>query len=578
MVSPFKSRMIWIVWLVFWPTTLFLVYQYSGFTLTGREFDLISFVVLMSIVAFFPIVVNETPIFFIHGISLVVFLYFGLFTEILLTTIAVFVLIGKVRVRKNDLYRIPLNLLMFSTISIIGALVFYALGGKNGEISLVIASNMIPIVGYALAVFISNQLILYVISTKVIGRKERFFDKGLLWESMTSLFVLPVGLVLYIMYTEIGAAAIYYVGLPFVSLSIILTLYYSSQRINNYLQKASEIGHLLSGRLEVSEVLDTMVAKLSELLPLDYLYVYDVEGDKELHLMRFFDSNEKKDRPNVFLQKFEGISGKVWGHREGVLYRNRKEWAHLTSGQIPSSVESIISILIERDHQPIGVLTVASNKKRAYEKFQYMILDILGNHLAVALENAKHYEETKNKSERCPLTKLYNYRYFEDRLIESFSLIDKNSQNHNMSLILLDLDHFKLVNDTYGHQSGNEILCEVANRLTNIIGDKGIVARYGGEEFVILLPKVNREHCLHIAENIRRKIANHPFLVHEHILDDPNDVYVTVTASIGIATYPEDCEDAMDLVRHADRAMYLGAKRRGRNKVASYATLSEAAE
>lgn len=578
MVSPFKSKMIWITWLVFWPTALFFVYQYSGFSVTGRGFDLISFAVLMSIVAFFPIVVNDTPIFFIHGISLVVFLSFGLFTEIILTTIAVFVLIGKVRVRKHDLHRIPLNLLMFLTISIIGALVFYALGGKNGDISLVVPSNMIPIVGYALSVFISNQLILFVISTKVMGRKERFFNKGLLWEFMTSLFVLPVGLVLYIMYTEIGAAAIYYVGLPFVSLSIILTLYYSSQRINTYLQKTSEIGHLLSGRLEVSEVLDTMVNKLSELLPLDYLYVYDVVDDKELRLMRFFDPNEEKDLPKVYLQKYEGISGKVWGNKEGILYRSRKEWAHLTSGQIPSTVESIISIIIERDHQPIGVLTVASNKKRAYEKYQYMILDILGNHLAVALENAKHYEETKNKSERCSLTKLYNYRYFEDRLLESFSALQESKSESNMSLILLDLDHFKIVNDTYGHQSGNEILCEVANRLTNIIDNKGIVARYGGEEFVILLPEVNREHCLHIAENIRRKIGNQPFRISDHILDEKQDIYVTVTASIGIATYPDDCEEAVDLVRHADRAMYLGAKRRGRNKVASYATLSEAAE
>jgi len=95
---------------------------------------------------------------------------------------------------------------------------------------------------------------------------------------------------------------------------------------------------------------------------------------------------------------------------------------------------------------------------------------------------------------------------------------------------------------------------------------------------VILLPNVNQEHAYHIAENIRRQIANEPFVLSEHIMDKEDPIEVNITVSVGTATYPEDCEDPRELVRHADRAMYIGAKRKGRNKVAAYEKVVETAE
>jgi diguanylate cyclase (GGDEF)-like protein len=218
------------------------------------------------------------------------------------------------------------------------------------------------------------------------------------------------------------------------------------------------------------------------------------------------------------------------------------------------------------------VLLLASKRKRAFEKFQLMIIDILCSHFAVAVENAKHYELTKMQSERCSLTKLYNYRYFENMLTEEFEKLTR-FERRELSLIILDIDHFKQVNDTYGHQSGNEILFELANRLRKLVGPSwGTVARYGGEEFVVLLPDTAKEEAYQMAEQIRQMIANWPFTIKQSLDLEKTQQKVMITASVGVATAPEDAEDALALIRHADRALYVGAKRAGRNRVAEYSS------
>jgi diguanylate cyclase (GGDEF)-like protein len=200
-----------------------------------------------------------------------------------------------------------------------------------------------------------------------------------------------------------------------------------------------------------------------------------------------------------------------------------------------------------------------------------MIIDILCSHFAVAIENAKHYELTKMQSEHCSLTKLHNYRYFENMLTEEFEKLMR-FERRTLSLILLDIDHFKVVNDTYGHQSGNEILFELASRLKKLVGGRGTVARYGGEEFVVLLPDAPKEEAYQMAEQIRQMISNWPFTLKQSLEIDNTQQKVMITASIGVATATEDAEDTLALIRHADRALYVGAKRAGRNRVAEYSS------
>lgn len=120
------------------------------------------------------------------------------------------------------------------------------------------------------------------------------------------------------------------------------------------------------------------------------------------------------------------------------------------------------------------------------------------------------------------------------------------------------------------HQSGNEILVQMAKRIRSLIGNRGTVARYGGEEFVILLPDTNKKSALRLAEIVRLTIANRPFSTQNFLDFDEKYESVDITVSIGVASAPNDADDALALIRHADRALYIGAKREGKNRVAEY--------
>ncbi|WP_240190027.1 sensor domain-containing diguanylate cyclase [Bacillus sp. P14.5] len=349
---------------------------------------------------------------------------------------------------------------------------------------------------------------------------------------------------------------------------MILRLYNSSEQINQYLQKSVEIGHQLTESLQVNEVLQLFLDKILQTLPVEYAYILDVKGD-ELVLLRRVENNENKPVNLPPLKKNEGISGLVWATGKSALYHNKADWTEVAKGYMPENVESVLSVPIVRNQKVRGVLLLASSKKKAYRKYQLMIVDILCSYLGVAIANARHYQATKRNSERCALTKLYNYRYFESLLSSECSAL-RDGERSSLSLIMLDIDHFKSVNDNYGHQSGNEILFELARRLETLIGDEGTVARYGGEEFIILLPDTTKEDAFLIAEIVRRTIADKPFILHSNLEAERKAIQLTVTASIGVATAPVDADDSMSLIRHADRALYTGAKQAGRNRVAEY--------
>ncbi|MEK4147137.1 MULTISPECIES: sensor domain-containing diguanylate cyclase [Robertmurraya] len=514
-------------------------------------------------------IINNTPIFYIQWVSLTVFLIFGLFVEVIFMQIAIVVLLLRIRAPREQLHRYPLNWLMFFMTSVGSGVVYYALGGTHGIDILSSPHNLLLAFAYACTYFLLNHFLLMFIAYIVQGKKRALFDKDFIWEALSTAITLPIGMILYILYQEVGAIAVIFVGIPFASLSIILNLYYSSDKVNQNLQKATEIGHELAERLHVEEVLDLFIQRLTEMFPVDYAYILDIVDD-ELKLLKSVEKNVKQSLKIPSQFKSQGISGHVWSTGKAVLYNSKREWKDIVHGYMPASAESIICVPIVRSNEVVGILLLASEQKRAYEKAQLMIVDILSSYFAVAIENAKHYERTKEDSERCALTKLYNYRYMERALEAEYLLLTKGKRDH-LSVILLDIDHFKNVNDRYGHQSGNEILYQLAQRLSALIDMKtGIVARFGGEEFVIILPDVDKKAALNIAEFVRQTIANRPFILSQHIEDIKTEISVHLTASIGVASAPDDADDAMSIIRHADRALYVGAKRNGRNKVAEY--------
>ncbi|MEH7112160.1 sensor domain-containing diguanylate cyclase [Neobacillus niacini] len=569
-VNARTKKVIVLIWLLIVPAGMWFTYHTYPPNVSGRWLDLIAFLLLTSVVASMPMVINNTPIFLIQWVSIATFLSFGLFVEIVFAQAAVIVLLLKLRIQKEQLFRLPLNFIMFFLVSFISGAVYYLLGGKTGPELINNPSAIWLATVYAFLNYFLNQVILSVYLYFIYKSKESYFGKDFIVETITTIITLPLGMVLYMLYNQGGILPLLLVGIPFVSLSIIFKLYYSSEQVNEYLQQAAEIGHQMAERLEVNGVIDLFIRKLSEMLPVDYAYIFEVVNEDELQLTRRIEGGCKELPANMpRIKKSEGISGFVWSKGKAHLYSTGKHWKRYSEGYIPDESESILAVPIVRNKRVIGVVMLASKRKRAYEKYQLMIVDILCSYFAVAMENAKHYEITKIQSEHCALTKIYNYRYFEKILTEEFNKLF-HFERKVLSLIILDIDHFKAVNDTYGHQSGNEILIELADRLSKIVGSRGTVARYGGEEFVILLPDMNKKEAYQLAELIRQAIANWPFTLQQSL--ELTQHQVKITASIGVATAPEDAEDPLALVRHADRALYIGAKRAGRNRVAEYSS------
>ncbi|WP_349408039.1 sensor domain-containing diguanylate cyclase [Pseudalkalibacillus sp. SCS-8] len=550
--------------LVAWAIVLGAFFTYSIPSLHGYWFDITGMLLLMVVVALYPIQIKGTNISVIQGISLAIFLHFGLLVELVLVQITIVVSIIRL---KYPLYRLGTSSLMFMVVSVGSALVYYLLGGKIGGLGMNEYPAILPVIGYSLTALFINHLILHFLRIKLYKETSSLFDKDFLLEFLMESFVLPVGITFFILYSQLGTSAILFVGVPFVVISLILRMFHSSQKINHLLKFTSKIGQELTESLKVDEILDIYLARITKMLKVDYAYILDIVDDNQLKVIRKYESQKAECTHFTHLFKGEGISGKVWESGHSLRFEGRHQWRKYSKGILPVTAQSVVSVPMIRNHEVVGAITLASNQKRAFEKAHVMILEILSNYLAVAVDNAKNYEATKYRSERCHLTNLYNYRYFEDRLSEMYHQYDYDQKP--FSLILLDIDFFKRVNDTYGHQAGNIVLCQVADRLVKMIGNNGTVARYGGEEFVILLPDLNHEACLELAEAIREDISLNPFTI-QNDLGDFRNRSINITVSIGVATAPRQGEDPLTLIRNADRAMYTGAKQQGRNKVASY--------
>ena len=202
----------------------------------------------------------------------------------------------------------------------------------------------------------------------------------------------------------------------------------------------------------------------------------------------------------------------------------------------------------------IGVLVVEDDRPgRNWEDEEVLMVRTVSDQLAVAISHARLFKQMQTQATTDSLTGLYNHGCFQERLEHELKLSDR--YRHQVSLILLDLDQLKRINDTYGHVAGDTALCHVAQAMQSSVREVDVCARYGGEEFCIILPQCGREHALEVAERLREAIAS---------------IFVTrvgqVTASMGVATYPTDAKGKDDLIEMADRAMYL-AKAAGRNRV-----------
>lgn len=517
------------------------------------------------ITALFSFKVQGTDIIVLQGIGLAAFLIFGLFIEALMAQFGILVYLLSQRIGKSELYRIPLNSIMFLTMSISAASAFYALGGRTEVIQQNLLSiKFIPVFGFYMAAYIANEILIYSFRRWVIPEsgKVKLIERDTVWEIIVTFLMMPLGIAFYFMYSIMGLSGMYIIAVPMVALSVVIRLINSSQELVRFLQKVNRLGQKLTEELSAEHVLDLFFERVPEMLPADYLYIVSYMRPDKPKIVRLFRKNG--DRLFVPFQQEADVSMNVYREGKPILGLRNKNIYPFLGALSAGNARSYLSVPMMYHSQVIGVLTVASHQNKAYTKSNRIGMEISGDFLAIALENARNFEIRKKESERCPLTDLYNYRY----LMRALNRIFNDPVSVVFSLIMMDIDDFKLVNDTYGHQNGNAILIGVADRLRKTVGKKGIIARYGGEEFTVVLPEMDRNLCFAVAESIRQAVASEPFMIYIENEHRYKQIYITI--SLGTSTAPVDAQDPTELIYNADHAMYTGAKRKGKNRVARF--------
>jgi diguanylate cyclase (GGDEF)-like protein len=209
----------------------------------------------------------------------------------------------------------------------------------------------------------------------------------------------------------------------------------------------------------------------------------------------------------------------------------------------------------------IGVMTLYHRAPRSYAPEELRFLQTFAGTVSIAVDNARLYGEQARLAVTDGLTGLYNHKHFQEGLVAEIGRARRYAQP--LSLLLLDIDHFKAFNDSWGHQAGDTLLRELAGMFQAAARQHDLVARYGGEEFAFLLPQTDKRQALALAKRLCRAVERRR-CAGEEVLPGGR-----LTVSLGVASYPEDVLQPQDLVGAADQALYR-AKHLGRNQVQAW--------
>lgn len=323
------------------------------------------------------------------------------------------------------------------------------------------------------------------------------------------------------------------------------------------------LGALLSSSRSIEETLSLTLDAVEDILKADRCSILLLDKDSNELVLRAARGVRAGAVGKLRLKSDQGLAGEALRSGKPVNVPDTDLESRFVPS--PSGYEKIKSMLVVpllvRERR-LGVINISAVKrKRIFTDKELAAIELVANYAALALENAGLLEEKEREAITDGLTGLYNYRYFKNRLTELIEQYRK--RQGRISLIWMDLDHFKEYNDTFGHIKGSEVLKKLAGILSTTLGDREkVISRYGGDEFAVILPGMGNREGLRIAEEIRKAIYRADFA-------PGGRGYQRISASLGLAVFPDDAQDPTNLVERADQAMYY-AKEKGRNRIACW--------
>ena len=325
------------------------------------------------------------------------------------------------------------------------------------------------------------------------------------------------------------------------------------------LEIINEVSRQIVSTLETKQVFALLNAAFQNALEADTYYIGVIDGD-EIRLELFYDDGEFFH--DVHTDRKGTLSNWVINHQQELFLPDLRQGNQLDDVEIvivgkEKTSLSWMGVPMRGSHVD-GLMAIASYRPNAFDRSDMELLSTIAQRAALALDNTYHHALVAQEARLDSLTRVFNHGYFINKLNEQTeACLDLNQP---LSLIMLDIDHFKQYNDTFGHLTGDEILVSLCDIIRSHIKNTDAVGRWGGEEFSISLPNADVHQAAFVAQRIRETLGS---------LKIKNNKQLTIpipTVSMGIAVFPTDTNDMTKLIDLADKRLYI-AKERGRDQI-----------
>ena len=312
-----------------------------------------------------------------------------------------------------------------------------------------------------------------------------------------------------------------------------------------------DVAKALTSSLDLDSILQTIMEKMAEYFRPDTWSLLMVDEARDELYFAIAVGDKAEVLKNVRLKVGEGIAGWVAKNGEARVVpdvRNDPFFASRVDEATKWETRSVICVPLRSKLRVLGVIQLVNVDMAQFTDSELFVLQSLSDFAAIAIENARWVEKIQELTITDDCTGLYNARHLYKTL--ETEVYRSSRFGYEFSILFIDLDHFKSVNDTHGHLVGSKLLAEIGYLVKAQLRLIDFAYRYGGDEFVVLLPQTSKDQALVVAKRLRDAMRSTRFCREEGL-------NLNVLASIGLATYPHDARTAHDIIRQADEMMYL---------------------
>lgn len=309
------------------------------------------------------------------------------------------------------------------------------------------------------------------------------------------------------------------------------------------------VARALTSELDLDAILRAIMRQMEQFFQPEQWSLLIMDEPRQELFYAVVVGHTEPDLRNVRVKLGEGLAGWVAAEGETLIIPEAKDDPRIGDRENPSRfrIRSAICMPLRSRQRVLGVIQLFNCRIESLDDDTISFLHLLCDYAAIAIENARAVERIQELTITDDCTGLFNQRHLY-RVLEKEREMARASRSR-FSLIFIDLDHFKRVNDEYGHLVGSRTLAEFGQALRSLVRPADAVFRYGGDEFIVLLHDAGREEARRLAGGLHEALRSHRFRVEE-------DLELSLRASYGVATWPDDARDLEDLIHRADAAMY----------------------